>query len=231
MALPNIKFDPASTGIASQYTPPDAARSRQQQLSAARMGLDLNLYTQYALNPGKFQEQYGQYQNSNTGVFKIPDVTPGALISQGGPSKGPGGYTLAAGSTVDKPLNLADFGSTTFAAPAATTTPDAAKNFLPSYLQPGAPASGADITGGPGTTPAQSFVPQAGAPPVTPPGSPITPFVPQGTAGQPATGAPLSAAPRSGGTGGFAATSKLLELPFYLRQFGATNQRRKNSYG
>ena len=218
----------------SRYQAPSLVETQQKQLLAARMGLDLAGYQQYALNPARFMQQYGQYMDPATGVFKIPNVTPGALASSGGATLGPNGMVLAAGSTPDKPIDLSTIerGRIERTAPGRefiqagrivsgandTVTPFPAQaksaNFLPPYLQP---QQGA-------TNGAQLPVPQTPTPlaaaPVTPQGSPITPFVPAAAA-PPTPGSPLQpfvpdlAKPNT--KGGFASAAKALELPQYLR--------------
>lgn len=101
----------------------------------------------------------------------------------------------------------------------AMSQPAATSNFLPPYLQPGQPGQPGGLTTAVQPSAQPAPVTQA---PVTPPGSPLTPFVPDAATGamtppgspvQPF--APQFAQPKS--QGGFAAAAKILELPFYLR--------------
>jgi hypothetical protein len=70
------------------YTPPTAEDARREQDAAAKLGLDLNYLNQFTLNPNAFIEQYGQFRDPTTGVFKIEGVTPGALMQN--PNYAPG---------------------------------------------------------------------------------------------------------------------------------------------
>lgn len=80
--------------------PISAAQAAQDR--AARMGLDLNLFNQYSINPAAFQTQYGQFQDPNTGMFKIAGVTPGALMQNpnyaGSATVNPDGTAVRAGT-------------------------------------------------------------------------------------------------------------------------------------
>lgn len=115
-----------------QYSAPTAEQMRQRQLSAKQLGLDLNLYQQFALNPNAFKQQNAKYFNKDTNTWAIPDVTPGGLI---GAPRGPNGTVLAAGSTPTNPLDLAATKSSAVTPGSVTLLPPNS-NFLPPYLQP-----------------------------------------------------------------------------------------------
>lgn len=201
--------------------------ARQNQLRAQAMGLDLKEYELYQRSPTNYINQHRENFDPATGVFKIPNVTPGALISNNGPVRGPNGIILAAGSTAANPLDLATIqpaspitggghNADTSGWIASNLSGGTAKNFLPPYLQPGAAPStgGAVDIAAPTGQAAAPIVPTAPTG-ITPAGSPMAPFVPQGVGQVP--GQPLvTGASRIGG--GFGATAKLLELPYYLRR-------------
>lgn len=261
------------TGNVSEYNR-SLEGSRQNQLKAQAMGLDLQQYEFYKRHPADYINQHKQFFDPDTGKFRIPDVVPGALISNGGPVLGPNGMVLAAGSSPTNPVDLSsvkpvspiegaghstdtsawitqNLGGTPatsavspqkagqsqrvtdadidasqtflFGAPiprdpnrVLLEQPDTgAQNFLPPYLQPGAPK----VQTGTLTpiTPPSTFgtpplptvnqmapmVPQS----ITPQGSPLAPFTPNATMSNRGMG----------GGNSFESTAKLLQLPFYLR--------------
>lgn len=133
----------------------------------------------------------------------------------------PPNYTMPAPEPAATPVapNKPSGASLDVGTPAPAPT-DAAKNFLPPYLQPGANA-GSPF--GKSAAPTLTGAPtgNAVAPPITTPtpapGSLIAPMKPPGSSGFTSGFTPNAPSTASAG-GSFASTAKLLELPYYLRQ-------------
>lgn len=110
-----------------QYKPKTQAQMQQDQLLAAKLGLDLAHYQQFAQNPNAFKQQFANQFDKATNRFNIDGVIPGGLI---GAPQGPNGTVLAAGSTPTNPLDLKGISS--------SAVQPGSVAFLPPYLQPGA---------------------------------------------------------------------------------------------
>lgn len=190
--------------MAERYgNPKTPEQLQQEQLHAKLFGLDLATMQEYAQNPRAFDEKYGKYRDKTTGVFNIPDVTPGALV---GAPHGPNGTVLGAGFTKDNPIDLAGLKRN-------TVTPGSV-TMLPPYMQPGAQHGTfqGDVIDGNSLPQANTNVPGPGAvapvtQPTPAPTSSVAPSNPFGLKEKPAIDFPyyLRNAKKKRGVGGIVA--------------------------